>query len=229
LITSQGHELVADYLRRLDAAAARLPADRRAELVDEIRGHIEAALTEAGTRDETTVRNVLGRLGEPAEIVAEAAPEFVVGVAPPGRTGPGVLEISAVLLLLFGGFFPPVLGWILGVGLLWYSPLWTYRDKIIGTLVWPGGLATPLLFWFMVPGQVCVSSSPSAGAPALPGDGSGWVSGGATDGANRLAESCTGFAFPTWLGLPLAVVSVLAPFVVAAYLLRRAGRSTAAR
>ena len=59
MITSQGHELVADYLRRLDAAAARLPADRRAELVDEIRAHIEAALTEAGTRDETTVRNVV--------------------------------------------------------------------------------------------------------------------------------------------------------------------------
>ncbi len=219
MITSQGHELVADYLRRLDAAAARLPADRRAELVDEIRAHIEAALTEAGTRDETTVRNVLGRLGEPAEIVAEAAPEFVVGVAPPGRTGPGVLEISAVLLLLFGGFFPPVLGWILGVGLLWYSPLWTYRDKIIGTLVWPGGLATPVLFWFMVPGQVCVSSSPSGVA----------APGGGIEGTTQLAQSCSGFSFPPWLGLPLAVVSVLAPFVVAAYLLRRSGRSTAAR
>src|SRR3954452_7606151 len=31
--------------------------------------------------------------------------------------------------------------WVVGVVLLWRSPVWTTRDKLIGTLVVPGGLA----------------------------------------------------------------------------------------
>jgi hypothetical protein len=221
MITGQGNELVADYLRRLDAAASRLPADRRAELVDEIRGHIDAALGEAGTDTESAVRNVLGRLGEPAEIVAAAAPEHGVDVTRHDR-GPGWLPVVTVLLLVFGGFFPPVLGWIVGVGLLWYSPVWTFRDKLLGTLVWPGGLLTPA-FLGLTSAQVCTTTnSPGSVTSTQPGEGSGWVPGGA-------AESCTGFAFPIWLGLPLMVVSLLAPLVMAVYLLRRARRDAAAQ
>ena len=57
--------LVRDYVDRLDAAASRLPADRRAELVGEVRDHIELALAEAGQVDAATVHNVLERLGSP--------------------------------------------------------------------------------------------------------------------------------------------------------------------
>ena len=31
--------------------------------------------------------------------------------------------------------------WVVGVVLLWRSPAWTPRDKLIGTLLVPGGLA----------------------------------------------------------------------------------------
>jgi hypothetical protein len=31
--------------------------------------------------------------------------------------------------------------WVIGVVLLWRSPAWTVRDKLIGTLIVPGGLA----------------------------------------------------------------------------------------
>ncbi len=41
----QNDPLVDDYLRRLDAAASRLPADQREELVSEIRDHLQEALT----------------------------------------------------------------------------------------------------------------------------------------------------------------------------------------
>src|SRR4051812_12124472 len=31
--------------------------------------------------------------------------------------------------------------WVVGVVLLWRSPAWTSRDKLVGTLLVPGGLA----------------------------------------------------------------------------------------
>ena len=66
--------LVEDYLHRLEAAAraAALPPPRRAELVAEIREHVEEALRD-GPRDEAAVRNVLERLGPPEEVASDAA------------------------------------------------------------------------------------------------------------------------------------------------------------
>ena len=72
MTTMRRDPLVDDYLRRLEAAAAALPRERRAELVGEIEEHVEAALDEAGD-DEAAVRNVLERLGSPEEIAAAAA------------------------------------------------------------------------------------------------------------------------------------------------------------
>ena len=51
-------QLVRDYLDRLEAAAAALSLSRRLELTGEVRDHIKAALAEAGTSDEVTVRNI---------------------------------------------------------------------------------------------------------------------------------------------------------------------------
>src|SRR5687767_13652776 len=110
--------LISDYLGRLDAAAWPLPATRRAELTAEVREHIEGALSEAGNRDETTVRNVLDRLGRPEDIVAAEAEATGASGQPPvwagaGQTasgwmaqaaarGWGGLEIAAVLFLTLG-------------------------------------------------------------------------------------------------------------------------------
>ena len=38
-----------------------------------------------------------------------------------------------------------MIGWFIGVALLWRSRLWTTRDKLIVTFVIPGGLAAPLV------------------------------------------------------------------------------------
>ena len=55
--------LVRDYLVQLDDVARPLPAARRSELAREVHEHIDAALAEAGRRDEVTIRNILERLG----------------------------------------------------------------------------------------------------------------------------------------------------------------------
>ncbi|MEA2513156.1 MAG: hypothetical protein QOJ59_2643 [Thermomicrobiales bacterium] len=134
MTTRHPNALVSDYLRRLEAAAATLPPDRRIELVGEIRAHIDDALREAGSADDITVRNVLERLGPPEEIVAAATGR--TAVAPRSR---GKLEIAALAALALSGLLP-IVGWALGVVLLLASDAWSRRDKVVGLLL--GLLAT---------------------------------------------------------------------------------------
>jgi hypothetical protein len=48
------------------------------------------------------------------------------------------LEIGAVVMLTLGSLIP-VFGWAVGVVLLWSSRLWRTSEKVLGTLVFPGG------------------------------------------------------------------------------------------
>ena len=57
---TQLHPLAADYLRRLNAAAGGLSADRRSELVDGIREHIDAALAQGVSPTATLVGKLFG-------------------------------------------------------------------------------------------------------------------------------------------------------------------------
>ena len=142
-----GDRLVADYLNRLAAEAASLPADRRADLLEEISVHIAEARTvryAAGAARSLSVASVLERLGRPEDIVREAAEDTESDAAaaqsPPRRR---VLDTGTVILLLIGGLLIG-LGWIAGVAMLWASPRWRTSDKLLATLVWPGGLAAVL-------------------------------------------------------------------------------------
>jgi hypothetical protein len=88
-------QLVADYLRQLDLAAGALPADRRAELIDEISAHIAEARAAgpASPRGSPAVPDILQRLGDPAQIARAAAEpppgELPAGAHPAsGRDGP---------------------------------------------------------------------------------------------------------------------------------------------
>lgn len=164
--------LVADYLARLAAAAASLPADRRAELIEEISLHIAEAravlpaarsvLPSAGVSASgraaagasSAVSAVLERLGSPEDIVRAAAEDDEADGVPLTPTpGTGTLgtrqargrafDIGTVVLLLVGGLLIG-LGWIIGVVMLWASPRWRTSDKLLGTLIWPGGLVAVL-------------------------------------------------------------------------------------
>jgi hypothetical protein len=64
------HPLVRDYLRRLDAACAALPAAQARELRDQIIAHLDEALPPDAAGDEVAAE--LDRLGTPAELAAEA-------------------------------------------------------------------------------------------------------------------------------------------------------------
>jgi hypothetical protein len=187
------HPLADEYLKRLDRAARVLPRHEREELVTDVRTHLQAGLSPDAT--EADVRNLLDELGAPEEIVAAASPE-----RPSARRG--AREVFALLLLLTG--FPPVIGWLVGVGLLLWSPLWSARQKLLAVLVWPGGYVVALGIGVVVSPATCSSSGRPVGTP--------------TD--------CVS-AGPSALTFVVAALVILAPLVVAAYLYRAAGRHTA--
>lgn len=147
--TAHTNRIVEDYLRRLEQAAAPLTRSRRAELVAEIREHIDDALLEAGAADEVAVRNVLERLGPPEEIVAAAAP-------PTGPTGrAGRLEVGALIALAV-----PFAGWLVGIPLMLVSQAWAGRDKALAAFL----VFVPLVLGLLL----TISGSGSENGTAVP-------------------------------------------------------------
>jgi hypothetical protein len=123
MTTMQTDRLVEDYLSRLEDAAAHLQRSRRAELIAEIREHIEAALREEEAAGEVAVRNVLERLGPPEEIVEAAEPAAEADQRPTGK-----LEVAAMVTLVV-----PFIGWLFGIAMVLISKAWSNREKTIGT------------------------------------------------------------------------------------------------
>ncbi len=145
------HPLVAAYLDAVARETADLPAERRAELLADLREHIE--VSEA--HDEAEVRAVLAGLGEPRTVAASAlAEEGTPAPAPTAPTGPAgplagrpAARIIAVLpalggLLILGSPFAGTLVLAIGLALLWKTPLWDARHKRIGTVT---AVAVPIL------------------------------------------------------------------------------------
>src|SRR6202040_1751823 len=148
-------QLIEGYLARLSAAAAGLPKNARQELIDDMRSHIAEARAREPEETDAAVMNILDRLGEPVEVVADARERLGIRLAQPYR--PGVLEIAAVILVPFL--------WPVGVILLWISPAWNWRDKLIGTLVPPGGYIglSFILGAAVTAGRSCVTIRDQAG------------------------------------------------------------------
>ena len=169
-------QLVANYLARLQAALRDLPAARRDELLEQVSEHIATARAELGAQaSEAEIRTLLERLGDPAAIAAEAGEPVQ-----PLQARPGWMEVAVLVLLPIGGIVLPVLGWFVGVALLWISERWSVRDKLLGTFVVPGGLALPLaLGLFASSVQSCVSNpvpvSSDSSAPVCTGGPPGWL------------------------------------------------------
>jgi hypothetical protein len=134
-VNDSPHPIARDYLKRLRKAARRLPRARRKELIEEIEAHLHEALPPGTGEDEA--RDVLERLGEPAQIAAAGRGE-----------GCGPLEWITIFALFSG------VGWVIGVVLLLLSRAWTDREKSIGLLLMPGGLL-PALFVMGGVAQVC--------------------------------------------------------------------------
>ena len=168
--------------------------------------HIAASRAGASGKDEADVRTMLDRLGEPTDIVAAALDDGQQEPPPRGQSAqrrPRLgLEVAAVLMLTLGSLIPLV-GWAVGVILLWSSGWWRRSEKLLGTLIVPGGPSLALLLGAFST-QTC--------GPTPVGDG------------GQVADEvvCSGFAIPQWLGIPLLAYVLLAPIVVGAVLLSRA-------
>jgi hypothetical protein len=198
-MASNVEQLVENYLRQLRAELGALPRARRRELEQEIAEHIAEARAELPTQSEAAVRTLLDRIGDPADIAADARERFGI------RSRKGrALEVVTLVLLLIGGIVLPVIGWLIGVVLLWVSEVWTTREKLVGTLVVPGGLALPLfLLTFAHTSETCVQM-------------------------NNGPVTCTGGPSATVQVLTIVLVTALlvAPLVTTAYLARRMRRSS---
>jgi hypothetical protein len=199
------HPLAEDYLRRLRRAGRRLPPERLGELLAEIEGHLSEAVARGASDHE--VLEVLERLGSPGDIVeAERPPAH----GPADRRS--WREWAAVILLPLGGFAFGV-GWLVGLVLLWSSRLWTTREKLIGTLIVPGGIATTLLV------VVLTGTKRRCSEFATVNPSTGTLVGRAT---THCTPSAGPSAATTALQIALVVFFVLGPVVSAVYLARRA-------
>lgn len=131
---------VRGYIEELRARLLNLPEAERAEIVQGVEDHIRTELSA-----EKPVKVVLKELGSPSE-VANAANAGRVGFEPRGDST--FYLLSTTFLLLVGGFVFGV-GWIFGLFLLWASKSRTLGEKIICTLIWPGGLTAALISLFI--------------------------------------------------------------------------------
>jgi hypothetical protein len=163
VLSADGDALIADYLTRLRRAAWYLPRDRREQVLNQIAEHFAAVIesTRPGrpegeppptqqqppseppptqplpgsTQPVSPPRNtaqILADLGEPKALI-RAVDGHVPG------TEAGWLEYTAIIAVLLLGLLTPI-GWAIAVVLLWASPRWRWPDKLLATLVWPGGL-----------------------------------------------------------------------------------------
>ena len=197
-MASTADKLVADYLKRLNGELRGLSRVRRRELVDEISEHIAEARADLESENEAAIRTLLDRLGEPEEIAAEATERF--GVVPRKA---GWKEVGALIMLPIGGVLLPVLGWFIGIVLLWISDAWSTRDKLVGTLLFPGGLLLPLALGVMAEGSSGCSTPVGTECPPDSGGTGAWQ-------------------------VALVVMLLLVPLVTTVYLARRLGRTSAA-
>lgn len=114
-MTRTSERLVSEYLRRLERELADLPTARRGEIIEEISEHIEEARA-GGLDDEASVRSVLDRLGDPADIAAEAHERFGVRPRRPftqtttGRVGLAAIATVAAIGTIVVAF--AVLAWV---------------------------------------------------------------------------------------------------------------------
>jgi hypothetical protein len=202
MTTDTLHPLAAEYLQRLQRAGRGLPPGRLRELLTEIEGHLSEAIDPSAS--DAQALEVLDKLGEPEAIIAAETQQ--PDELPERRR---TTEWAAIFLLLFGGFIFGF-GWLAGLILLWSSRAWTTREKWIGTLLIPGGLATSLL--------VGLIATISVGGPTQE------ICRGIAGGAQHCTNASGASTGSSILGIAAFAALVLAPIATSIYLARRAAK-----
>lgn len=152
------HHLAAAWLERVERLAADLPPGDRAELLADLRDHLEMALApDAATED---VEAVLARLGDPADVVAAARTDAGVPSPTPGDRATGrapavpagllTQEVIALAALVLAGlvsiFVWPVtlLLWAIGIAIVASGGRWR-GGEVVAMLLLPIAWALPVL------------------------------------------------------------------------------------
>ena len=203
-------QLIDGYLARLRVAATDLPSSFREELIEDMRAHIAEARAREPEETDATILNILDRLGDPEMLVAEARqrPTPVPSrqsFAWPGLYQSGILEIGALVLLPFV--------WVIGVILLWLSPAWKTRDKVVGSMFSLGGY----------PGIFIIGGAFGHRFISVTSSGNSCTS--STDSAGNVTQACTSMPASEVIGLILSVALVvivwLLPVLTSMYLALR--------
>src|ERR1019366_6400275 len=104
-------QIVDQYLSRLEVALAELPPQRRQQLIESITDHINEARVTLSANSEVAVRDILDRVGQPADIAAEAfadqttsSPLRTSGTRRMVVAGVVIIFIVFLVFLVFGAF-----------------------------------------------------------------------------------------------------------------------------
>lgn len=153
---------IESYLSALEARLANLPADQSEEIMFGVREHIAEALE----RGNQSAAQVLASLGSPDDILA--------GLQEPGIQHPlldqqykqpmhqpttkqaerpgyqsSTLWVVATAILLPFGIFLAGVGYLFGLAGLWMGTRWRVWEKIMGTVLLPGGFLGAMYISFL--------------------------------------------------------------------------------
>lgn len=162
----------ANYLKDIARELADLPRAQRDDLLDQIRQHLLEARRLSDPTSDLVVLNAIERLGDANDLAADAR-ERLGAIRGPRRIG--AREWITLGMLSIGGILLPLIGWLVGISLLWSSTKWSVRERIIGSLAPPGGggmylfLLVEVSRLFAAPGTVCSASHKVCPATGPPG------------------------------------------------------------
>lgn len=173
-----GDAEVRNYLASLEARLAQLPADQLEEILFGVQEHIAEALERGGQ----STAEILAGLGSPDDIAAglggsdpEGSGPYVSATPLAGsQFPPSALQLPhpaqrhqsstlwavvTCILIPFGGFLAGI-GWLFGVAGLWMGTRWKTWEKIMGTVLIPGGVPGALLLAILPVRQTLSFGSP---------------------------------------------------------------------
>lgn len=172
MMTSDAARRRSDYLAQLDAAMANVPhgvaTEIRAGIAEELAG-LDSAATAAR----------IEQLGDPAVIAREAgaaiAPVAVTVQQKEPLAQSRGFAITAALVLAFGGFIVPVLGWFVGAVMVTIGARWRRWEKLVAiALPFAAAALTAIVIW------ITALISPADGSthnPLVPAPFDMWHSG----------------------------------------------------
>lgn len=152
--------IIEEYLGDLRDALRTVNPSSSKEFVAEIEQHISEGRTSLEPDDEVGLRNLLERIGSPTALANE------LKETEPARTV-SAMDRATPWLIMFGGFAFGF-GWLVGLYGLWSSKTWRIWDKLLGTLIWPGGLLGTFYLFLALAGRETCHGVSRLGQTAAP-------------------------------------------------------------